>query len=449
VDFGAPTIDPARVLTVTELNRATRVLLEQAYPLLWVRGEISNLKRYASGHWYFALKDREAQVRCVMFRNRNQYLDWEPADGALVEVRALVTLFEARGEFQLNVETMRRAGLGALYEALERLKAKLAQEGLFAPERKRPLPLFPRQVGIVTSPQAAALRDVLATLRRRLPTLPVVIYPTQVQGLEAGQQIAAALRVAGERGECDVLILCRGGGSMEDLWAFNEEVVARAIAACPIPVVSGVGHETDFTIADFVADRRAPTPTAAAELVSPSRVDLLARLESLARRLRRGYERRHEARMQQLDSLARRLIHPGERLQAQSLRLADLKKRLAAAARRRLAQETTRTAYLAERLRRSRPDVEALLEARRRGAERLARAMARRLSYAERELSRLEAHLAHLNPQHVLERGYSIVRTMDGSIVRSATQVVSGDLLELIFARGWARAGVHEKGDGE
>jgi exodeoxyribonuclease VII large subunit len=366
-----------------------------------------------------------------------------------VEVRALVTLFEARGEFQLNVETMRRAGLGALYEAFERLKAKLAQEGLFAPERKRPLPLFPRQVGIVTSPQAAALRDVLATLRRRLPTLPVVIYPTQVQGLEAGQQIAAALRVAGERGECDVLILCRGGGSMEDLWAFNEEVVARAIAACPIPVVSGVGHETDFTIADFVADRRAPTPTAAAELVSPSRVDLLARLESLARRLRRGYERRHEARMQQLDSLARRLIHPGERLQAQSLRLADLKKRLAAAARRRLAQETTRTAYLAERLRRSRPDVEALLEARRRGAERLARAMARRLSYAERELSRLEAHLAHLNPQHVLERGYSIVRTMDGSIVRSATQVVSGDLLELIFARGWARAGVHEKGDGE
>jgi exodeoxyribonuclease VII large subunit len=449
VDFSTPYIDPARVLTVAELNRVTRVLLEQAYPLLWVRGEISNLKRYASGHWYFALKDREAQVRCVMFRNRNQYLDWEPADGALVEVRALVTLFEARGEFQLNVETMRRAGLGTLYEAFERLKAKLAREGLFAPERKRPLPPFPRQVGIVTSPQAAALRDVLATLRRRLPILPVVIYPTQVQGQEAALQIAAALRVAGERAECDVLILCRGGGSLEDLWAFNEEVVARAIAACPIPVVSGVGHETDFTIADFVADRRAPTPTAAAELISPSCIDLLARLESLARHLRRGYERRLEARMQQLDSLARRLIHPGERLQAQSLRLVDFGRRLAAAARRRLAQETTRTAYLAERLRRARPDIEALLEARRGEAQRLARAMAHWLSYSERELARLEAHLVHLNPRHVLERGYSIVRTMDGAIVRSATQVSPGDLLELTFARGWARAGVHEKGEGE
>ncbi len=440
-------IDPGRVLTVTELNRATRLLLEQTYPLLWVRGEISNLKRYASGHWYFALKDREAQVRCVMFRNRNQYLDWEPADGALVEVRALVTLFEARGEFQLNVETMRRAGLGALYEAFERLKAKLEREGLFAPERKRPLPPFPRQVGIVTSPQAAALRDVLATLRRRLPSLPVVIYPTQVQGLEAAQQIAAALRVAGERAECDVLILCRGGGSLEDLWAFNEEGVARAIAACPIPVVSGIGHETDFTIADFVADQRAPTPTAAAELASPSRIDLLARLESLTRRLHRSHARRLETRMQQLDYLARRLVHPGERLRAQSLRLADLGRRLAAAARRRLTQEATRAAHLAERLRRACPDLEALLEARRRQAQRLTRAMAHRLSHAERELARLEAHLVHLNPRHVLERGYSIVRTADGDIVRSAAQVAPGDLLELTFARGWARAGVHEKGD--
>lgn len=449
MDFSASCLDPGRVLSVTELNRATRVLLEQTYPLLWVRGEISNLKRYASGHWYFALKDREAQVRCVMFRNRNQYLDWEPADGALVEVRALVTLFEARGEFQLNVETMRRAGLGALYEAFERLKAKLEREGLFAPERKRPLPLFPHQVGVVTSAQGAALRDVLATLRRRLPTLPVVIYPTQVQGLEAAQQIAAALRVAGERGECDVLILCRGGGSLEDLWAFNEEVVARAIAACPIPVVSGVGHETDFTIADFVADRRAPTPTAAAELVSPSRIDLLARLESLARRLQRGYGRRLEARMQQLDYLARRLVPPGERLRAQAARLAELARRLVAAARRRLALDRTQTAHLAERLRRARPDLEPSWAAWRRAAARLSRAMAYTLSHAERELVRLEAHLDHLNPQHVLERGYSIVRTADGGIVRSAAQVAPGDLLELTFAHGWARAGVREKGNGK
>ncbi|TXF11511.1 exodeoxyribonuclease VII large subunit [Pelomicrobium methylotrophicum] len=439
--------DPSLVLTVSELNRATRALLEQTYPLLWVRGEISNLKRYESGHWYFALKDRDAQVRCVMFRHRNQYLDWQPEDGALVEVRALVTLFEARGEFQLNVETMRRAGLGALYEAFERLKRQLEREGLLDPARKRSIPVFPRQVGIVTSPQAAALRDVLATLRRRLPSLPVIIYPTPVQGEGAAQQIAAALRLAGERAECDVLILCRGGGSMEDLWAFNEEVVARAIAACPIPVVAGVGHETDFTIADFVADRRAPTPTAAAELVSPSRIDLLARVETLARRLRRGAARRIEMRMQQLDYLARRLTHPGERLQAQSVRLAELSRRLHGAHRRALEGKARWVEQLGMRLQRARPDIGALLKAQQMWRGRLARAVTQVLSRTERELDRLAAHLAHLNPQHVLERGYSIVRKQDGVIVRKADQLAVGEPLWLTFASGWARSRVEDKGD--
>ncbi len=267
-------IEKGRVLSVRELNLAAKQLIEGGLPLLWVRGEISNFVSAASGHWYFSLKDEAAQVRCVMFRHKSQYLDFKPANGMQVEVLALATLYEARGDFQLTLEKMRPAGLGALYEAFERLKAKLEGEGLFDAERKRDLPLLPKQIGIVTSLQAAALRDVLRTLANRMPSVPVLLYPVPVQGEGAGQKIAQAIRTASQRAECDVLIVCRGGGSIEDLWAFNEEVVARAIAASHIPVVSGVGHETDFTIADFVADLRAATPTAAAQAVVPDRAGI-------------------------------------------------------------------------------------------------------------------------------------------------------------------------------
>ncbi|MDP2783649.1 MAG: exodeoxyribonuclease VII large subunit, partial [Sulfurimicrobium sp.] len=233
------------VLTVSELNRHAKAVLEQTFPLLWVGGEISNFTRATSGHWYFTLKDGQAQVRCAMFRHKSQYMEFRPENGMHVEVRALVTLYEARGEYQLSVESMRRAGLGALFAAFEKLKAKLAGEGLFDERHKQSLPAFPRRIGIVTSPAAAALRDVLTTLRRRMPNIPVVLYPAPVQGEGAGQKIAQAIQQADRRNECDVLILCRGGGSIEDLWAFNEEVVARAIAACKTPIVSGIGHETD------------------------------------------------------------------------------------------------------------------------------------------------------------------------------------------------------------
>src|SRR5262249_21863748 len=260
-----------QIISVAELNRIARELLEQRLPLMWVAGELSNCKRYESGHCYFTLKDANAQVDCVMFRNRAQLLGWQPQDGMQVEVRASPTLYEARGKFQLTVETMRRSGRGALYEAFARLKLKLEREGLFDPARRRPLPRFARVVGIVTSPRAAALRDVLTTLERRMPGLQVVVYPTPVQGGTAARSVAAGIATASTRAECDVLILCRGGGSIEDLWAFNEEVVARAIVASAIPVVTGIGHETDFTIADFAADFRAPTPTGAAERVSPDR----------------------------------------------------------------------------------------------------------------------------------------------------------------------------------
>src|SRR6187455_1454799 len=295
----------SRVISVAELNRLAKELIERKLPLMWVAGEISNFMRAASGHCYFSLKDAQAQVRCVMFRHKAQLHDWKPENGMQIEVRATPSFYEARGEFQLNVEAMRRAGLGALYAAFEQLKARLSAEGLFAEERKQVLPRFPRVIGIVTSPHAAALRDVLTTLKRRMPAIPVIIYPTPVQGEGAAAKIAAALATADARAECDVLILCRGGGSIEDLWAFNEEVVARAIDACSLPVICGVGHETDFTIADFVADVRAPTPSAAAERAVPIRDDLTAELALLRRRGSRA-----------LAETARRARHELERARA-------------------------------------------------------------------------------------------------------------------------------------
>jgi exodeoxyribonuclease VII large subunit len=434
------------VFSVSDLNRNVRRLLEESFPLLWVRGEISNFRAYDSGHWYFSLKDDAAQVRCVMFRHRNQYLDWKPADGTQVEARALVTLYEQRGDFQLNVEALRRSGLGALYESFERLKARLQKEGLFDSARKRPLPAFPRAIGVVTSPQAAALRDVLTTLARRMPAIPVVIYPAPVQGEGAAEKLASALGAAGGRGEVDVVILCRGGGSIEDLWAYNEEVLARAIAASPIPVVSGVGHETDFTIADFVADRRAPTPTAAAELASPDRADLRQRLEGMGARLGRGMERRLEARMQRLDVLARRLVHPGERLANQAQHLSHLANRLRGGWQRRAAESQWRLRVAARQVSALRPDLARRGEKAEFLRDRLAAAARRRLDQSAERVARLGAHLEHLSPQAVLGRGYSIVRRIDGAVVRDSAEIALDDPLSLSFARGWADARVTDKG---
>jgi len=430
------------VISVSELNRSARQLLEKTFPLIWVAGEISNFVQAASGHWYFSLKDSGAQVRCVMFRNKSQCLDWKPADGTQVEVRVLVTLYEPRGDYQLNVEAMRRAGLGALYEAFEKLKQRLEKEGLFDPACKRPLPAFPKQIGIVTSPAAAALRDVLTTLARRMPSIPVVIYPTPVQGEGAAASIAAALRRAGERGECDVLILCRGGGSIEDLWQFNEEVVARAIRACPIPVVCGVGHETDITIADFATDRRAPTPTAAAELASPNRADLMARVGVAGSRLTRSLRHGLEQRMQRVDYLGRRLTHPGERLDNQQRHMLNLQQRLQGAFLRHMDNQGWRQRQLAQRLASARPDLEQLRLQQRDLAQRLELSLQRRMADAAATLQRLQANLAHLNPQSVLERGYSIVQTKQGNVVRDSAALAPGEKLDIAFARGRAEAQV-------
>jgi exodeoxyribonuclease VII large subunit len=428
------------VLGVSQLNRLARERLETGFPLCWVAGEISNLTVAASGHAYFSLKDDAAQVRCVMFRNRVQLLGWRLANGQHVEARVLVTLYEARGDFQLNVEAARKAGVGGLFEQFTRLKEKLEREGLFADERKRPLPAFPRRLGVVTSLQAAALRDVLSALKRRAPQLEIVIYPTPVQGTEAPLQIVAALENASRRGECDALLLCRGGGSLEDLWAFNDEAVARAIRACRIPVIAGIGHETDFTIADFAADRRAATPTAAAELAAPERAVLLSRLAGLREALMQRFMRRLESCGQRLDFLARRLIHPGQRLARQCEQIEALRRRLAAAFRQIDALALARLARTGQRLRLARPDTQ-MPRAR---LERLGDAM-RGAWLAGRDrktasLSRLEAGLAHLDPRRVLARGYSIVRDDQGRIVRDSRTLEPNDAVTVSFNAGRAEA---------
>jgi exodeoxyribonuclease VII large subunit len=395
--------DVAPVLSVSALLKSVRETLERRFPLAWIAGEISNFRPAASGHWYFTLKDENAQVDCVMFRGRAAALDWQPAEGMRVEARALVTLYEPRGRFQLNVESMRRAGLGPLYERFLKLKAKLEAEGLFEPAAKRPIPEHPKQIGILTSLQAAALRDVLTTLRRRNPSIPVIVYPVPVQGEGAAEKIAQMLANASARDECDVLLLVRGGGSIEDLWQFNEEAVARAIRASRIPVVVGVGHETDVTIADFAADRRAPTPTAAAEIVSPSRDELLMRVGGLAQRATRDALRRIEYAMQTVDALARRLVHPRERLRTSRQLLGQL-------------------------------------------ATRLALAAARRMDLFDAQIARLKASLGSLNPEAVLERGYSLTRTAQGEVVRNAAKVQVGERLTTTLAKGWLESEVNKKG---
>lgn len=433
------------VVSVSELNRLARELLEKNLPLMWIRGELSNLKRYDSGHCYFTLKDADAQVDCVIFRHKLQLLDWKPDNGMQVEVRACPTLYEARGKFQLNVETMRRSGLGALFEAYERLKSRLEKEGLFDAEHKKPLPGFPRAVGIVTSLKAAALRDVLTTLRRRMPSVAIVVYPAPVQGEGAAQRIAAAISAASVRGECDVLIVCRGGGSIEDLWAFNEEIVARAIHACSIPVVTGIGHETDFTIADFAADIRGPTPTAAAEIATPDCAELKKKLLHIERRLARVTMRAVEQRMQRVDYLGKRLAHPAEAIRHRHAAVRHLSTRLSGAWRHRVQENAWCVRELAARLRSARADPKRLLGEHAERARRLRVAVNRRIESAAAVLSRTEAHLKHLNPQLVLDRGYSITHDASGKIVRDSTRLACGEDLRITFARGWVSAEVKDK----
>jgi len=420
-------------LSVTELNRRVSLIIEQGLPWVHVAGEISNFTRAASGHWYFTLKDGGAQVRAVMFRNRNQAAGFVPREGMQVEVKASASLYEPRGDFQLGVEAIRRAGQGDLYQRFLQLKARLEREGLFDAQRKRALPAMPRCVGIVTSRQAAALREVLATLRRRAPHVPVILYPAPVQGAQAASAIRTALQCAASRAECDVLLLVRGGGSIEDLWSFNDEALAREIAASPIPVVSGVGHETDFTIADFVADWRAATPTAAAVAAVPDRAELLARLASSARAMARSVARRLARDEQQLDSMLRALRPPSAQWRERGVRLAHLGERLQMIGRRLQQQRLQRLQAVSHRL--APPSV--ALEFQRLGAlvDRLGQAQARRIERADAQVTQTATRLELASPGRLLERGYAIVLDARGQVVRKAAEVApDGDLRVMLGA---------------
>ena len=434
--------DTAPVLSVTALNAKVARLLEQSFPLTWIGGEVSNFTRAASGHWYFTLKDDAAQVRAVMFRGRAQYAGFIPREGDKVEVRALVTLYGARGDYQINVEAIRRAGVGQLFEAFQRLKEKLTAQGLFAPERKRAIPLFARSIGIVTSPQAAALRDLLAALRRRAPHVSIVLYPAPVQGQGAAERIAAAIDTASRRMDVDVLLVCRGGGSIEDLWSFNEEVVAHAIANASMPVISGVGHETDFTIADFAADLRAATPTAAAELAATPHADWLASLQADANDLRRAMRRRLSDASQGLDNCTRRLLSPAAQVRQQRLRLTALSTALTHAQRAPLRQSGFALAQLRARWSAQRPDVRLQRAELATQQRRAATALATSLQQRRDALDALSSQLELLNPQRTLERGYAIVRDAHGHVLRSPSQLAPQQTLSLRLAEGSADIGV-------
>ncbi|MCP3711729.1 exodeoxyribonuclease VII large subunit [Paraburkholderia sp. CNPSo 3274] len=427
------------VVPVSALNRAIASMLERTFPLAWISGEVSNFTRAASGHWYFSIKDAQAQIRCVMFRGRAQYAEFTPREGDRIEVRALVTMYEPRGELQLNVEAVRRTGQGRLYEAFLRLKAQLEAEGLFDPERKRALPSHPRAIGVITSMQAAALRDVLTTLCRRAPHVPVIVYPAPVQGAGSAEKLTAMLESANARNEVDVLVLCRGGGSIEDLWSFNDEALARAIAASAIPVVSGVGHETDFTIADFAADVRAPTPTGAAELVSPQRTLLLRDLDQRHAALARDFGRLLERRAQQLDWLARRLVSPVERLAQQRTHLRQLTIRLASAGSRASAEARARLNVMQMRWQRARPDAAAQHVQLESLGRRLDGAFARQREREAARVSELKARLEVLSPQRTFERGYAaLLDAQSGAAVRSPATLKPGKRLTVHLAQGSA-----------
>jgi len=435
-----PSGTAAAAYTVSELNELLRALIEESLPQLWVEGEISNFSRPASGHWYFTLKDAGAQIRCAMFRNTNMRVRLQPANGDQVRIRARAGVYPARGELQLIVEHLEPAGSGALLRAFEALKARLAAEGLFDSALKRPIPALPRRIGIITSPTGAALQDVRHALARRWPMAEVVLAPVPVQGAESAPAIVSALSELPARVAVDVVLLVRGGGSIEDLWSFNEEAVARAIRACAVPVICGVGHEIDFTIADFAADLRAPTPTAAAELATPDQADWLRRIDQLDLRLQQRMQRSMADGRRHWQLLAARLqrVHPGRRLEDRTQRLDDLDRRLRLAAAQRLTGQQQRLAYLSRRLAAGDPRrtvrEQGLRLARLR--ERLLAITQARLDSQRSRVSRLGAMLDSLGPQRVLARGYAIVTNAQGLPVVDPAVVEDGARIDIRVAGG-------------
>lgn len=438
----------ANILTPSQLNTLARSLLEDAFPLVLVEGELGNLSRPASGHLYFTLKDARAQVRCALFKPKSQWLNFQPREGLRVLARGRLTLYEARGDYQLILDSLEEAGEGALRRAFEELKARLQAEGMFDAARKRPLPAYVRRLGVITSPSGAAVRDVLSVLSRRFPLLEVDVLPVPVQGESAAAQIRTMLQHAAASGRYDVLLLARGGGSLEDLWAFNDESLARAIAASPVPVVSAVGHETDFTLADFAADLRAPTPSVAAELIAPDVVDLGTRLRGLRQRLQTLHLHRLRTAMQRADRAALRLnaLRPGARLDALRVRHRNALRRLAAAwiirgerlsARLRHADAVLRATQPQRRLARLRERLTLL-------GPRPQAAVARQLQRDAMRLRGLARSLEAISPLATVARGYAILQHDDGRIVRRRDDAKPGDALDARLSDGKLRVRVEK-----
>ena len=393
-----------KVFSVKEINRLVRELLEQSFPSFWITGEISNFISASSGHWYFSLKDEEAQVRCTMFKNKNMAAEWIPKNGEKIEAKCLIGLYEARGEYQLNIEQIRHAGAGLLSEAFNQLKEKLLKEGLFEVSRKKPIPQFPKSIGVITSPTGAAIEDILITLKRRSPHIPIIIYPSLVQGKEAPPAIVRAIETANAREECDVLILARGGGSIEDLWAFNEEIVARAIVASKIPTITGVGHETDSTIADFVSDLRAPTPTGAAELITSHTFELIKTIQVYKNQLNKLIAGLIRELVQKIDYLEKRLVSPRQQIQRQKEQIYQYIQRI---------NQSMKNVVIQYRL----------------------------------HIDKLKLNLDHLSPHAVLSRGYSIITDVDGQIVNNVTQLKLDDKIHIQLNHGQADANISDLKD--
>ncbi|WP_264192110.1 exodeoxyribonuclease VII large subunit [Marinobacter nauticus] len=435
-----------RALTVSELNHQARHLLESSFMQVWVEGELSGFSRPSSGHWYFSLKDQKCQIRCAMFRGANQRIRTLPREGDQIRIRGKVTLYENRGDFQIIVEHLEPAGLGALQQAFEALKARLQGEGLFDPARKKPIPATPRHIGVVTSPTGAAIHDILTVLKRRCPAIPVTLYPTAVQGQPATADIVQAIDRAQQHGLADVLIIGRGGGSLEDLWCFNEEAVARAIAACPIPTVSAVGHEVDVTIADFVADLRAPTPSAAAEKISPDQQDWLRRLAEQQGRLGQSARRLLQRLHNQLGHLSARLRDPRRELLEKAQRMDELELRLNKVIRGRLDQQKQKTDYLLQRMSAQSPrrTLKTVREQTQRLEERLTLATRHRLRQKDERLQHIAQTLHVVSPLATLGRGYAIVKDDNDRIVRKAGDLETGSQITARLGHGSVSARVTE-----
>ncbi|MGI9307942.1 MAG: exodeoxyribonuclease VII large subunit [Gammaproteobacteria bacterium] len=438
------------ILSISQLNREARKLLESGLARVWVAGEISNIARPASGHVYFSLKDQKAQVRCAMWRTSVRRLGFDADNGQQVLARAKVSIYEPRGDYQLIIETLEEAGEGLLRRQFEELKKKLAAEGLFDEQHKQELPELPLRIGVITSPSGAAIRDILHILARRLPAAEVIIYPVAVQGAAACEQVATALRTAEQRGECDVLIVGRGGGSLEDLWTFNEEAVARAIFNCPIPVISAVGHEVDFTISDLVADVRAPTPSGAAELAVPDRAELLARIRTQQQGILRMISHLLGGIKSELRHFGARLQqgHPGAVLNQLAQRQDELNRRLVAAVHDQLAERARDFERTTARFLRQAPaaNIREHLHSLRAAIVRLKNAMREQLDASQHRFSVAAAMLNTVSPLATLERGYAIVRKVDNdAIVRSATQLNVGDRIRARLGKGEIEARVEKK----